>query len=166
MIVEYRCYEDRYVGVEVVADVNSVVSQKLFQKIWRCSKSEELHRTKIKSVRLKLPPDIAYNYNAFNKVVKLTSRSKVRVWMLDKSWWPYCFRQNSCYTRSSVKVSQDTYILPPFSRPYFRPYRKCTTWEWDIISILSSYHIPMCPYEEGKLLFNLLFGTTCAYIVI
>ncbi|XP_053372866.1 protein sel-1 homolog 3-like [Mercenaria mercenaria] len=146
--VEYRCTEDKFVGVEVVADTNLDVSQKLFQKVWRCHKSNELSVIKLKKVKLKLPPEVAYNYNAFNKHVTVTSRSKVRIWMLDNDLWSSCFRQRNCYTKSSVKVSYDVQISPPFSRPYYKPYKQCKTWGWDIVAMITFDIIPTCPCEE------------------
>ena len=148
--VEYRCTDDKLIGVEVVADINLEVSQKIFQKVWRCRKSEEYSGMKFKKVKLKLPPEVAYNYNAFNKHVTMTSRSKVRVWMLDNEWWPSCYRNSDCYTKSSVKVSYNVKISPPFSRPFYKLCKQCKAWSWDIIAHLSSANIPSCPYEEGN----------------
>lgn len=139
-------------GVEVLSDVDKEPAVKVFQKIWKCHNIADTTNTKFKKVKVKLPPEIQYNYNALNKRIQFTNRTKLRAWILDPDWWNSCSTISNCYTRSTVKVSYDVIIQPPFSRPYRYASKNCRTWSWDVLTISTSYKIPHCPFEDGRII--------------
>lgn len=152
--VEYRCTDEKLVGVQVITDVTNIytdVSVKIFQKIFRCHKSSDVKESKFRKVRLKIPAGLAFNNNAVNKNTSLTSRTKIRAWVLDQDWWPHCWKDKNCYSRSFVKVSYDTLIQTTFSRPYRKSEisRECVSWEWNVLSYSSSFYVPRCRKEHG-----------------
>ncbi|XP_052265237.1 protein sel-1 homolog 3-like isoform X2 [Dreissena polymorpha] len=152
--LEYSCTGDYYVGVEVISDVTDVIgseqSVKVFTKVFKCTTDVERSRFISKNVRLKLPSKLAFNYNALNKKIALSSKTKIRAWMLDTNWWPLCLKYSNCYTRSAIKVSHNTNIDPPFSRPFVtaRGLRTCKSFSWILLFYSTSFKIPQCPVEN------------------
>jgi len=151
--LEYRCTDERYIGFEVITNIGDDMRSplvKVFQKTFKCYKNVDSSHTKVKRIRVKLPPNVGYNVNAFNTNVSLTSNTRLRAWIVESDWWPHCRRQRNCYTRASVKVAYDTSIPPPFSRPYFRVPKTCTSFGWMLLFYATSYRVPTCPFEQGN----------------
>ena len=150
--VEYRCTKDRIAGVEVLMDSDTLEVQRIFSKLWKCKENRRKEPIK-KRVKLKLPSDLKYNYNYFNQEVNFAAgKIKLRAWILDKELWPFYEKEGSGFPRASAKVSYDTSILPPFSRPYVYVSVKCRKWSWDILRLITSRRIPTCPIEPGTFL--------------
>jgi len=152
--VEYRCTDSRYVGLEVVSDVTNIyinVAIKVFQYTWRCHSNEDFTLTTVRKVRLKLPDELAFNYNGHNTNVSFGSRTRIRAWVLEPDWLEFCLEPKNCYTRSFVKVTYNTVIQTPYLRPY--KTGTCRTWGFDMLHIATSYIVPTCPIEEGKFLY-------------
>lgn len=147
--VEYRCTKDRFAGVEVLMDSDTLKVQRIFSKLWKCKENRSKEPIK-KRVKLKVPCDLKYNYNYFNQEVNFASgQIKLRAWILDKELWPLYEKQGSGFPRALAKISYDTSILPPFSRPYVYMPVKCRKWSWDILTLITSRRIPTCPLEPG-----------------
>lgn len=157
--VEYRCTAQRYVGVEVISNLYNIYTQysvKVFQYVWRCHSNIDNKSTRLRKVRLKLPEDVAFNYNAFNRNVTLTSVTSIRAWVLDKKWLEHCWHLKNCYSRSLVKVKYDTAIQDPFSRPFkgWRTLGECKSWGWEVLYYATSVRIPVCQVEQGLYCFR------------
>ena len=154
ILIEYTCTGNKLIGVEVNTRLDGAPSQKVFRKIWKCPSfgTQETVNNKVRKLKIRLPPNLAYNYNKFNKVVSLSSNTKLRGWVLDSDWWPSCHKDNNCYSRASVKVSYDATIPPPYSRPFRKVSENCRLWSWDVLTAMTSYNIPTCPVEEGRLM--------------
>ncbi|XP_052803670.1 protein sel-1 homolog 3-like [Mya arenaria] len=155
--VEYRCRDERYVGVEVLSDVIGVfksqidTSVKVFQKVFRCHKDSISAQAKVKKVQLKLPPYVGFNFNVLNKNVTFTSNTKLRAWILETEWRHSCKKHNNCFTRSFVKVAYESSIDPPFSRPYVdvkSSLRGCISYRSKIQHYATSFRIPTCDVEN------------------
>ena len=147
--VEYRCTDDLMVGVEVLADTDDTKAKILFSKLWNCKANTGILPMK-KRVKLKLPGEFKFNYNYFNKVIKLASGAKLRAWILNEEFLPFYMHYGSGFDRAEVKVSHNAVILPPFSRPYVYVSIQCRKWSWDIFRAMTSKTIPTCPVEKGK----------------
>ena len=150
IIVEYRCTKKRVVGVEVITDINGIPAERIFTELWNCNESIP-PASKKRRVKLKLPDHIQYNYNNLNKEAALASKTKLRAWILDIKLWPLYKDKRSGYPRALAKVSYDTSILSPFSRPIKYVSIDCRKWSWDILRAISSRNLPKCPAEHGKL---------------
>ena len=147
--LEYECMENTVVGVEIVTNFDKGDKNvKVFKRSWLCpDQNGELH-IRSKKLRLRLPASLAYNYNIFNPNVLLTSGTKLRAWIINGNTWNFCKKSNDCYLKSRKRVSYASNILPPYSRPFYR--RQCRKWSWDIITIATAQHIPVCPMEQGN----------------
>ncbi|KAJ8316168.1 hypothetical protein KUTeg_006182 [Tegillarca granosa] len=145
--VEYKCSDERIVGLEIITYIEKYKKKKIFQKVWKCSSGN--NDSKVRRVKLKLKDKFAYRPDIFNKDFQLASRTKLQAWILDPAWWTSAKRNHNAYSRSKIKVSYNATILPPYSRPQKKIFG-CLPWSWQIILDLSTTYISKCPKEHEK----------------
>ena len=157
--VEYHCIAASVVGVEVRVWTETKNDVLVFQRIWHCrpegSPSKQTSTTKtIKTIKIHLPPNLAYRPSYLNRNSVWVERSVIKGWVLDASLWRPS-HMKMAYTAAAAKVSHDIQLLQPLERQP-RVFKKCMSWQLLLDVQLANPYSPQCQLEPGGSTFTIL----------